>query len=316
MTEADLPAHPKPEPTEAGRLFKEILNAERMADIKVQEAAIAKLWQLVAEWQNDEPSAWLQCMGEAGQRAAAFDWAGTEAAYERALKAAGDNAGLLSKTYDDLRAWHSLMGERPQALAAARSATEAARRLGISSMLSLRLQAEARLAIEAVDLPPALASLTEAFAAIGAGGRPDLPRANALILQADYFIVAGELEKAETDLTSAWEILRPHVEAQFAGGWQSSLASWWSATARWRTLQGDSAGAVSAWREAVARSRIVANVPQMEGPFKHHALAKSLRDLGCALQLVGDGAAGYALAESDAIRQKIGLPPLGETGRG
>jgi hypothetical protein len=175
------------------------------------------------------------------------------------------------------------------------------------------LQAEARLYLNQNELQQAWATLDESLAVIE-NNPTGVSRASAMVLRAECFIREGNLSQAEEELASAWKLLQPHAEAHFAGGWQSSLASWWTATARLRVRQKKQEPAVLAWREAAARRRIVADLPQIEGPYKHNAVAVALCDSTKLLQTIGDDSAGKLFEESDAIRRSIGLPALERLG--
>ena len=288
--------------------FLEYADAQKRGDIPAQEVAVMKVWQFVAE-RDKEPSPWLEAVEKATEFEAAFDWQGAEAAYRHAIQVA-ENPSLQSKAYNHLSSLYSLLGNDGPAMEAAKAATQAARRAEIPMVLSPMLQAEAQLYLDKNQLQQAWATLDESLAVIEDNPMAGVLRAKALILRADCFIREGNLARAEEELASAWKLLESHVEAHFAGGWQSRLASWWTATARLHVLQGKSELAVLAWREAVARRRIVADLPQIGGPYKHNAVAVALCNSAKFLQTIEDDSAGKLFEESDAIRQSIGLPAL------
>lgn len=296
---------------EAGAVFEEYFSAQEKGDMEEQKAISEKIWQFVADHQADEPSPWLQCMDEANRCASVFDWAGMKAAYLRSLEAVADKPGFQSNTYNCLRAFHLMFDRKLPALQAARAASEAARQTRLFPLLVPQLQSEAHMVFDSGDFQRAWNIVSETFDLIEAGHRYGLLRAKSMVLRAEYFIATGDLLKAEADLTATWEILQPQSEAHFAAGWQFALASWWATMATLRTKQGDSQALATAWRESVARRRIVAAASQLEGPYKYNALAIALHHWGKAIQAGYDGLAATAFAESDSIRQSIGLPPLG-----
>jgi hypothetical protein len=96
-----------------------------------------------------------------------------------------------------------------------------------------------------------------------------------------------------------------------AAGVHGTLVRWWAVTARLRAAQGDANGAVEGWQEAVARSRHVAALPQVYGPYNQSALARMLHGLGHTLTAQGSPyLADEAFAESRSLRQGVGLPPF------
>lgn len=297
---------------EAAVLFEAYADAVNKEDVEEQEAATLKILQHMAEMKDDESSPWLQAMGEAHQCEAAFDWAGAEEAYKRAIQATADQPGLQSSAYGQLSALYNLLDLDALALEAAETATRVARQDIIPSIFSFRLQAEAHLHLKAQDFGRTWTTINETFAMLEDGPMSNLARGHTLVLRADCFIQEGHLSKAEADLTVAWKLLEPHSQTFFAAGWQSGLAMWWAATARLRAQHNDLSAAVSAWREVVARRRIIAQLPQLEGPYKHNSLAVALRNLGRALRQVGDNLAAQSFKESRSIRRAIGLPALEE----
>lgn len=291
-------------------LFKDYFDAEKRQDVKAQEAAAGKIWQYLAETRDDEPSPWLAAMERAHDCEAAFDWAGAESAYRHAIHVSADKPGLQSSAHNHLRMLFLLLGKEDLALDAARAATETARLTKMAPVLSAALVTEAYLHLQRNDLPQARALLSEALDLTEKESVANVVRANALTLRAECFFCEGKLPEMEADLAAAWQLLEAHREATFAGGWQFGLAIWWSLTARSRHGQGRLEAAADAWREAVARRRIVAELPQIEGPYKRNALAMALRELGKCLEELADASAEECFAESDAIRRAIGVPVL------
>jgi len=132
--------------------------------------------------------------------------------------------------------------------------------------------------------------------------------------QAAIFKAKGEIFQAEQDLEVAWRILAPRAKATIFAGFQGSLAVWWEIKARIRTQAKDFAGAARAMAKAVEFRRTVSQLPQLEGPYKHHALAKALQEYSLALSAAGEvEAANAALDESRRIQHEIGIaiPPPG-----
>ncbi len=300
------------DPEDESALFQAYEDAVNQGDVAAVDAAILQVWQHLAEAQDDEPSPWLQAMEEAHRCEAAFNWRGAEEAYKSAVLSSPDQPMLGSKAHSQLGALYGLLDQDDLVLEAAQAATELAQREGISFLISFALQAEARLLLHAKNFSAAWEKMEEAWQNIEAGPMHDLPRAYWLILRGHYFVAVGEPHIADAPLDAAWKLLEPWGELFFAGGWQGALANWWTATARVRAARGDNKGAALAWREALERRRVVSHLPQLEGPYKHNALAVALWDFSRFQEEIGDPLASESLAESRSIRQNIGLPPLAE----
>ena len=106
----------------------------------------------------------------------------------------------------------------------------------------------------------------------------DGQRARALLMRARCRMEQRQVSQAEQDLEVARRILRPQAKAAMFAGVQGSLAVWWEITARIRTQSKDFAAAAQAMGKAVEFRRTVSQLPQLEGPHKHHALAKALQE--------------------------------------
>jgi hypothetical protein len=287
--------------------------AEAVSNENAEEAEVAALqvWQSMAEQEETTKSPWLQAMEEATACELAFDWTGAEEAYKRAVEASNDQAMLKSKALGSLSALYSMLDLDVLAWEAAQAATRIARMEAISSLVSLALLAEAKLYLKAKDLKIVLNVINEAFYAIEDGPLHNLERAYALVLRAEYWTKEGTLKKAEQDLSIAWKMLEP-MDMPHAAGWQTGLASYWAATARFRAELGDAKGAIEAWHEAVKRRRLISLLPQLEGPYKHNALALVLWEQGKAMHDTSPDSAAALIAESNSIRRSIGLTPLAD----
>ncbi len=298
--------------SEGENLFQDFAAGVNDEDIEAQEEAMLKVWQHIAEKQNDEPSPWLKAMGEAHQCEAAFDWTGAEEAYKRAIDATKDQPMLHGKAQAQLASLYNLMELDVLALEATQAATRAVKEGNISSLTSFQLQSEARFYLKAKDFARAWTFINEAFRFVEDGPLHHLERTYALILRAECYIQQGDLQKAEPDLEGAWKLLEPHAETFFAAGWQGGLAQWWATKAQLHAQRQQWLEAVTCKRESVERRRIISQLPQLEGPYKHNGLAKALNDLGKALHQIEDDSASQCFAESRSIRHSIGLPPFDE----
>ncbi len=315
----NIPNSPEedPNPEDQGALFEAYEEAVNQGDVAGTEAAALKVWEHIGEAQQDaEPSPWLKAIREAHDCEVVFDWQGAIEAYKRAIIGSADQPMLQSKAHSQLAALYGLLDQTAEASQAARAATEAARQSDMSMLISFALQAEAELLLAAKNFPVAEQKIEEAFSVLEAGAMHDLERAYALTLRGRYLGLVGEPESADAALDAAWKLLEPWSEMFYFAGWQSGLARWWTTTARLRASRGDQAGAVAAWKEAIERRRVVSHLPQLEGPYKHNALAVALWEFGQFQKTIAEPLASESLEESRSIRQTIGLPPLVERGTG
>ncbi len=286
-------------------------DAVQNEDVEAENAAIMDFWQKLAETDR-EPSPWLQAMTEAHQCEAAFDWKGAENAYLRATTAE-DNTNLQSKAYDSLASLYYLLGRDDPALEATRQANRLALIDPLNVLVVSAFVSEAGCCLRAGDITQAEQALNEAFARLAKGPMDHLLRVYVLVQRANYSIKSQDLGAAQSDLAAAWPLLEPHAEFFFAAGWQGAFAFWWATTASLKEGEGNAWKAMKARKEVVARRRIIAQLPQLEGPYKHNNLAVALRDFGKSLRSVDNDLAADVFKESHMIRRSIGLAPLDES---
>jgi hypothetical protein len=303
---------PTPSPDRLERLlgaYTDALEAGRMEDA---EAAIMQFLALAAQT-PDEPTPESLLLDEAQHCEATADWASAEAAYRRMLaRAQAENHDHTQfRAHDQLAMLHGLLGRHGAALEEARAAVAAARRADLPTLLFMALDAQALYALRTDGVPEALGAVAEALERMEDGALYDLARGRALALRGSCRAALGEWPAAGRDLEASWRVLQPQGAMAIAAGVQGTLVRWWAVTARLRAAQGDANGAVGGWQEAVARSRHLAALPQVSGPYTQSALARMLHGLGHALTAQGSlYLADEAFAESRSLRQAVGLPPF------
>ena len=209
----------------------------------------------------------------------------------------------------DLGRLFALMGEAEKAEACGRAATAAARQAAVFPLLVMTLEQQAISALRLSDLGGALQAASEAVAVVEPGRMYDGMRAGALAIRARCRLASGDVEGAERDLATCKPVLLDRdVSPMFAGS-HSRAAGWWEVAAGIRAHQGDLAGAVEAWTEAVKRRRHNASLEHVSGPYTLATLARTLRHLGEALDAAGKPEEGKtALAEAQNIWCELGLP--------
>jgi hypothetical protein len=189
---------------------------------------------------------------------------------------------------------------------------EAARKTDMAPLLLIALGGLFQCHLMKGDMTSAAATAEEAVQSTPADKMYDGQRARALLMRARCRLEQRQVSQAEQDLEVAWRILAPQATAAMFAGVQGSLAVWWEITAQIRSRANDFAGAAQAMGKAVEFRRTVSQLPQLEGPRKHHALAKALQEYSVALLAAGEvEAATEAFAESRKIQQKTGneIPP-------
>jgi tetratricopeptide (TPR) repeat protein len=268
---------------------------------------------LVAQRAMEEPSPELLLQMEAQRCEEAADWPGAEVAYRRVLDravATGEVANQY-KSFSDLSNLYELVGNETAALELARSATEAARRTDISILLAMALEQQAGCALRLDLVSEALTALDEALRSMGRERMYDVERGRCLVLRAECRLRSGDTHSANRDLEAARQDLEAESAMKLAAGVHSALARWWSVKARLLAGQGDWSEAAQAWTKAVAGRRHVAELPQVMGAYTQNALAETLWAQGQALLSAGcPREAEESLTESQAIRERIGLPHL------
>jgi hypothetical protein len=244
---------------------------------------------------------------EASEHEGAARWEQAEAAYRRILtlaEAEGNQAALF-KAHDDLRTLFAMRGLGDQALQEAQAAVAAALKTDLAALQVAAWQGLFQCHLIHGDLKSAAATAEQAVQITS--GETSLLRARALLMRARCRTEQALTSESEEDLAGAWQILAPQAQATLFAGVQSSLAVWWDVTARIRARAQDLAGAAEAKGKAVEFRRTVSHLPQLEGPYKYHALAKELQEYSVVLMAAGNAeAARAAFDESREIQQRIG----------
>jgi tetratricopeptide (TPR) repeat protein len=293
---------------ELEKQHQDALEAGRMGDA---EAAALNLLAIMAQHGATEPNAEMLVLTEAASQEAAADWRGAEVTYRRLLEQAIATGEATSqyRAHAALSGLYQLLGDHDKAVEQARSATEAARRADLPILLASALEQQATCALRQDLLSEAMSAIEEALRCTSDERVYELQRGRCLIVQAECKLKAGRDAAAESDLNAAWQLLDKQSTMQMAAGVHATVARYWSVKAGLQDQQGDWHGAVQAWNNAVACRRHVSELPHVEGPYPQNALAETLAAYGRAQLAAGDRkAAEELLAESDAIREKTGLP--------
>jgi len=210
--------------------YAEAVNA---SDTGGADEAAMKALMLATEEAMKHPTPSLQLAAEADACETAGDWPGAEAAYHRVLaiqESTGD-FGLIAKPQLDLSNLFCLLGRLEDAWRYACAATASARRGGLSPLVAMTLRNQALCALQRNDVASALRAAEEAVGVIEPGRLTNSSRATALATRARCLVASGDLERAETDLKSAWDILSKGLPLSFAAGPVAALARWHEAQA-------------------------------------------------------------------------------------
>lgn len=297
---------------EFGKQLESVKEAMEAGDTESATAAGLGLFAKLAEMPDRELTPSQQAGEEADHCVAKFNWAGAEAAYQRAVRLSGLEPVQQIMPSEKLCGFYLLLEMADLALPAAHLASEAAKRAEWRPLIVRSLIGESKLLLTSGNLDSAKALLEEAPSYIGEENAFGQERSSISIMWAFYHLEIGELEKAQEDLNAAWPSLEPWVKNKFFGGTLGKIAMWWGATARLSAKKHDLKGAVAAQKEVVALYRVIAQLPQSAGPYTRNGLARALNELGKAQEAANDAHEKYSFRESRAIRREIGLPPLGE----
>ena len=291
-------------------LLKAFHEAQERGDFEQAESIGVECLVLATEEAERNPSESLRLVQEAREHEDAARWEQAEAAHRRALALAQaeGNEAMIFKAHDDLRSLYAICGMADKALQEAQAALEAARKTDMAPLLLMALGGLFQCHLMKGDMTSAAATAEEAVQITPAEKMFDGLRARALLMRARCRLEQCQVSQAEQDLEVSWRILAPQAKTAMLAGVQGSLAVWWEITARIRTQSKDFAGAAEAMGKAVEFRRTVSLLPQLEGPHKHHALAKALQEYSAALTTAGDvEAATEAFDESREIQQQIGI---------
>lgn len=292
-----------------------LLNAFRDAlqdgDADAVEAAAARFFAHACEQNGKEFSPNVSLMQEAHEYEDTGAWDKAEMAYRQALSLAESQNSyvMVYKGREDLSALYRFLGRNEQALEEAKAALEAANRSEMQPLVGMALENMAHCWLYQGKGSQALQIAEEMVRSIPAEKLYETQKARALVLRAQCHVELHQPTETQDDLDAAWPLLAPLANVARFAGVQSGLANWWEVAAKLKFLHADFEGAVVAWRKAVEYRRTVSEAPQLEGPYKFAALARSLRSLGQALLAVEDvEGSEQALRESQEIRRNIQQP--------
>jgi tetratricopeptide (TPR) repeat protein len=254
---------------------------------------------------------------EAARCEAAGDWLGAESSHRKALAAAIASGSLSSQSsaYASMCAFQELMDCGEEAMESARAAVEISRPADIEIQRSMKLRSLAETALRFGHVSEAKAAIDEALSLLKDDKMWDAMRGQCLAVRAGCAQQAGDEGATERDLAAAWQYLEPWTRSQSAVGMFNSLANWWAVQAQLEAGRGNRDEAADAWKQSVEWRRRSNDEWDGGDVYTMNALARSLFKHSRALESAGHPyQAGEALAESRAIREQIGLPPLGEDG--
>ena len=212
-----------------GRLFKEFSQAHEDEDVPRTQELTLKAWAEMARHMEGMPeSTTLREWNKAHEREAAFDGAGAEAAFLRAIEAEAAKEQPAGRGYHHLSTFYSFVGRDEDALRAACMATEQARlspgwMAGVT--LVQALQGQAALELKRGDTLTARALVEESLRVGDNEKVMQLPRLFGQLYLAQCALADGDLDETLAELDALWPRLEPWRDAMMLTSWQAALAS-------------------------------------------------------------------------------------------
>jgi tetratricopeptide (TPR) repeat protein len=290
------------------RLLREAQKAIEEGRISEHDEIFLDFMEAAERHQRENPDPDVQLTLEADRCESEADWDGALIIYQRLLESAVESGRCQYHPLSHLSHFHQLLQDNDKALEFARAATVAARGVEVPLALARALEVQGACALLVNLVSEAREAADAALLLLDSRKMLDLQRGRCLVLRARCRMAAGDRRAAENDLEAAWPYLEPLSGSQFAAGAHSALASWWSTKAKCQAAHGDSI-AVESWEKAIHHRRHVATMPMAIGVYAQNALAETLREYSQALLAAGrTSQADQVLAESETIREQIGLP--------
>jgi tetratricopeptide (TPR) repeat protein len=289
------------------RLLKEFQGEEHLENCDSQ--AMSLLMESVQWAEKQEPTprdAALEAFFAANNRQ---DWQAAAAACRQLIS-------LSDKPTFTYQGWRLLAGtlyeqeRHDEALAAARTATDAARATEMEPLIIPALQEEIGYAVRAEEFEHAQHCLREGLA-LTADPDPMLAwmRAGFLIARAEAFLRAGDTDAASADLSEAEPMLQKYAASMMMAGPLSALGRWWNAAAELRLHTGDVEGARKASQEALWIARRLSEMLQMSEGNRRGIMRRGLETFAKIQEKSGDAAAaGTARQEAADLRAAYAVP--------
>ena len=292
--------------------FQEAQQAEEDGDMEqAAELSVQTFAQLMEEAAKKPPSRALRELKAADKCEARADWEGAEEAFKYAVTLEIEERGYAMLNPKYLARFYSFRDRKSEALATIHAATETARQHYKGRIiLAMSLQDEIFYLMAAGEYEKARPLIDEGLHILESVPHDKIFRHNFRLYEAEYCLHNDDLAAAEAILNQMWSQIEAWQQAMFLAGFQSTLASWWKVRALCCQKRGQVSEEIEALRRVVHFRRVIAQAPQLEGPYKFNALAGALHKLGTALQQNGDALAAQVLAESASLRRGIGLEPL------
>ncbi len=297
------------EESELAKLFKAFDEASDEGDVERSQQLSLQVWAAMAREMEAQPEP--LCLAEwrkADECESASDWDGAEAAFKRAIAAEEAEGKLSWQGQRYLALFYSSLERDEEAMRSILKAAELARQAQVSLWITGVQQQEAALHLKRGDVETARSRLDEALEAASDEKHLKSVVVGLRLMKVECNLASGELDTAAKELDDLWPQVEPWRDAPMSAGFQNALAEWWRARALYWEAREQEEAAVEAWRQAVHYRRIIAQAPQLEGPYKFKRLALALRALGRALQRTGSPLAAHAFTESRSLLRSIGLP--------
>jgi tetratricopeptide (TPR) repeat protein len=217
----------------------------------------------------------------------------------------------LARAYYGLAKCCALLGDLKGAADQCAAATRLAREDDFPSLLALHLHHEGQIALERSQYEHAFNCFNEALENLEDKKSHDHIRAQCLIGRAKSWLQRNNPASAEADHREAWEYLAPMSAMEGACGVQAAFAEWWEVEARLWEESEERELFQHSWETAIQHRRQAIDAYGDPTFYLLNSLARTLFNAGQATKHFGDPKqAEFLLAESQALRRQVGLPPF------
>jgi len=241
------------------------------------------------------------------------NWAGAEEAYKKVLELAKEhpNPAFPLKPHLDLASLYKMLGKKDEARAHIEIALGLARKSEIQSLLLMALESKSTCDLGERELEEISAAAKEGFETTPNERIYHLVKARFLLLQARCAAEFAKYDAAESLMAAARGFVGERDQSDFMTGYQWYHSRAAEVVAKIHAARGETAQAIDAYSETVARERTINSQPHVQGIRSRYRLALTLQTFANYLE-TGEKIA-YAMqtrVEAEEILKSLKLPSL------